>query len=230
MTSRGQQLAALAPLVLPSLLDCDFGRLADQVAALEAAGARAFHLDVMDGHFVPNFSYGLPIVEAVRRSTDRPLDAHLMISHPEQYVERFCEAGADSVTVHAETLADPRPVLARIRLAGARAGLAINPPTPVERIEPFLEACDMVLVMSVMPGFGGQRFDRVALDKLCQLRGMVPEGVLLEVDGGINEETIADCAAAGADLFVAGTAILGHPDYGAHIRRLTELARAARPA
>ncbi len=165
---------ASAPTVLPSLLLCDFGHLADEIARLEAAGARALHLDVMDGHFVPNLSYGLPMVETVRRLTSLPVETHLMISNPGEYVDRYIDAGADAVIVHVEAAADPRPVLERIREHGARAGLAINPPTPLAAIEPALSACDQVLVMSVMPGFGGQTFEAVALDKLRALSGACP--------------------------------------------------------
>src|SRR5262245_27773850 len=183
-----------APTVLPSLLMCDFGHLADEIARLEAAGVRALHLDVMDGHFVPNLSYGLPMVETVRRLTSLPVETHLMISNPAEYIDRYIDAGADAVIIHVEAVADPRPLLEQIRARGARAGLAINPPTPLAAIEPALPACDQVLVMSVMPGFGGQKFEEVALDKLRALSGRVPHEVLLEVDGGVNEATIGRCA------------------------------------
>ena len=160
---------ASAPTVLPSLLMCDFGHLADEIARLEAAGARALHLDVMDGHFVPNLSYGLPMVETVRRLSQLPIETHLMISNPGDFVESYIDAGADVVTIHVEAAADPLPLLERIRQRGARAGLAINPPTPLEAIDALLPACDVVLVMSVTPGFGGQKFDVVALEKLQAL-------------------------------------------------------------
>jgi ribulose-phosphate 3-epimerase len=210
--------------VLPSLLLCDFADLGREVKRLEAAGVPALHLDVMDGHFVPNLSYGFPIVEAVRRSTTLPLDVHLMIAQPHRYIERFVAAGADIVTIHAEAVDDPRTSLEQIRSLGAAAGVAINPDTPVSAIRDCLDQCDLVLVMSVMPGFGGQAFETVALGKLRQLRGLVRSQVLLEVDGGVNESTIGKCADAGAQLFVVGSAIFHQSDYSASVARLTDLA------
>lgn len=205
---------------------CDYAHLQDEVDRLEAAGVAALHLDVMDGRFVPNLSYGLPLVEAFRKMTRLPLDVHLMISDPADYIERFFEAGADGMTIHAEAVDDPRPVLEKIRSLGASAGLAINPPTPVSAIRHCLEACDLVLVMSVMPGFGGQEFDRRALGKLKELRPLVGDDVLLEIDGGVHETTIADCTAAGAQLLVVGSAIFKSNDYAAAIGELTDLAAA----
>jgi ribulose-phosphate 3-epimerase len=214
------ELHARAPLVNPSLLACDFGRLADEIQRCEAAGARLLHLDVMDGHFVPNLSIGLPIVEAVRRSTRLPLDVHLMISQPERYVKQFREAGADLMTIHIEAVPEPRSLLEHIRDLGAGAGISLNPPTPLETIENYLDICDLVLVMSVMPGFGGQTFNPVALDRLRRLRQLTGGRVLLSVDGGVHDDTIAACAEAGADLFVVGTGFFSHEDYG---RRMAEL-------
>lgn len=219
------RLRAAAPVILPSLLQCDFSRLGEEVRALEAAGAQAFHLDVMDGHFVPNLTYGPLMVAAVRRVTDLPLDVHLMISNPGQYVESFTAAGANIVTVHVEAVADVRPVLRQIRAAGALAGLALNPPTPLSAIEPFLGECDMALVMSVMPGFGGQAFEDVALEKLCRLRKIVGSKMTLEVDGGVNRKTIKPCVEAGANLLVVGSAILAQSDYAAAMVELKGLAR-----
>jgi ribulose-phosphate 3-epimerase len=221
--SRIAALRMAGPSVLPSLLLCDFARLADEVARLEEAGVEAMHLDVMDGHFVPNLTYGPPIVAAVRSCTDLPLDVHLMISNPGDYLEEFCEAGADSITVHIETAADPRPMLDRIRSLGAAAGLALNPPTPLSAVEPYLPSCDLLLVMSVMPGFGGQEFDRVALEKLRALQALpAASHLLLEVDGGVNERTIGSCVEAGAQLFVVGSAILKQPDYRAAVAKLRQ--------
>jgi ribulose-phosphate 3-epimerase len=219
-------LRAAAPAILPSLLMCDFGRLEEEVRRLEEAGVPALHLDVMDGQFVPNLSYGLPLVETFRRLTRLPLDVHLMIANPgdHDYLERYREAGADNMTIHAEAVADPRPLLERIRRTGASAGLAINPPTPVSAIQHCLDVCDVVLVMSVMPGFGGQKFDPTALDKTRALKAMVGPDVLLEIDGGVNAKTISDCAAAGSQLFVVGSAIFGMDDYGVSTQRLRELA------
>jgi ribulose-phosphate 3-epimerase len=198
------------PIVLPSLLLCDFGNLAAEVRAVEAAGARAIHLDVMDGNFVPNITYGMPIVEAVRRVTDLPLDVHLMISRPAEFIDAFVDAGADSLTIHAEAVDDPRPVLEQIRRRGANAGLAINPPTSLESVAGSLPQCDMVLCMSVMPGFGAQKFDPVALEKLRTLRRQYGDKLLLEIDGGVNATTIADCTHAGAQMLVVGAAIFRH--------------------
>lgn len=217
-------LRATSPLVLPSLLSCDFGNLEQEVRRLEDAEVSCLHLDVMDGHFVPNLSIGLPIVEAVRRTTNLPLDVHLMIANPDSYLQQFYDAGADIITIHAEAMDDPRPLLRKIHALGAGAGLAINPPTPVETIQPVLDLCDLVLVMSVMPGFGGQTFDRVALEKLRQLKSLVGERVLLEVDGGVNAETIAECSQAGAQLMVAGTAIFYQTNYLETVATLTQLA------
>lgn len=191
---------------------------------MEAAGAPALHLDVMDGHFVPNISIGIPIVEAVRRVTKLPLDVHLMISQPEKYVEQFREAGGDSLTIHVEAVDDPRPILDKIRALGALAGLAINPPTPLSAIEASLPNCDIVLVMSVMPGFGGQEFDEGALAKLRTLSARTDCEALLEVDGGVNAETAGASAEAGAELYVAGTAIYSHANYADAIDRIRSAA------
>jgi ribulose-phosphate 3-epimerase len=207
------RLRASAPLVLPSLLACDFANLAREIEIVEAAGARALHLDVMDGHFVPNISFGIPIVEAVRRTTKLPLDVHLMIERPERYIEQFCEAGADGLTIHIEATRDAPAALEQIRSLGALAGLALNPPTPLSAIEASLAHCDLILVMSVMPGFGGQTFDERALDKLRALRDRDDVDALLEVDGGITEETIGPSTEAGAELIVAGTSIFHTDDY-----------------
>jgi ribulose-phosphate 3-epimerase len=220
-----ERLRQSAPVVLPSLLQCDFGNLQREIERLLDAGAQAFHLDVMDGVFVPNLTYGMPIVEAVRRLTDLPVDVHLMIQHPERYIEQFYKAGADVITFHVEAVTDPRPVLERIRQLGAGAGLALNPGTPLSAITSALDLCDLVLAMSVNAGFGGQQFNPVALDKLRQLRELAPHA-LLEIDGGINEQTIAQSADAGAQLFVVGSAIFNHDDYKPIVQKLTALAKA----
>jgi len=227
--SRRQLIADLgsqAPVILPSLLLCDFGRLADEVARLEDAGVRALHLDVMDGHFVPNMTYGLTIVEALRRLTDLPLDVHLMISNPADYLSQYYEAGSDAITIHVEATSQPRALLQQIRDLGAAAGLALNPDTPIESIEECLDLCDLVLVMSVNAGFGGQAFNPVALDKLKHVASRVGDEVLLEVDGGVNAQTIAQCAEAGAQLFVAGSAIFGSENYRQSVAALRERASA----
>lgn len=223
-------LRQAGPIVLPSLLLCDFARLANEIARLEQAGVQALHLDVMDGHFVPNLTYGPPIVSAIRSCTDLPLDVHLMISNPQPYLEEFREAGADSITVHIEAVHDPRPLLERIRTLGAAAGLALNPTTPLSAVEPYLANCDLLLVMSVMPGFGGQAFDPVALEKLRVLNSSgAAKHLLLEVDGGVNDATIGSCAKAGAKLFVVGSAIFRQPDYTQAVMRLTQQAGGRAP-
>lgn len=217
-------LRAATPAVYPSMLMCDFGHLKDEVGRLEAAGAQVLHLDVMDGHFVPNLSYGLTLVEAFAGMTRLPLEAHLMISNPGDYVEQYYQAGASSLIVHAEATDKPRPLLEKIRDLGAVAGLAINPPTPVDVLHDCLDVCDQVLVMSVMPGFGGQKFDRVALDKLRAVRQMAGPDVLLEIDGGVNQTTVPESVAAGAQLLVVGSGIFKHHDYQAALGQLTALA------
>jgi ribulose-phosphate 3-epimerase len=218
------------PVILPSLLLCDFGNLEAEVRAVEAAGARALHLDVMDGNFVPNITYGAPIVEAVRRATDLPLDVHMMVSRPGEFIDEFIDAGADIVTIHVEAAEDPRPVLQQIRNRGAAAGLALNPPTPLEAIAPALPLCDMVLVMSVMPGFGAQKFEPVALEKLRTLHEQWGDRLLLEVDGGVNVQTVADCTAAGAQMLVVGSAIFRRRDqsYARSLEELTALGAGGR--
>lgn len=215
------------PVILPSLLLCDFGNLEREVRRLEEAGAGGMHLDVMDGHFVPNLTYGMPLVEAVRRLTDLTIDVHLMIDDPVQYAPQFRAAGADRLIIHLEALPQPRALLTELSASGAAVGLAINPPTPLEAVVEFLDLCDHVLVMSVMPGFGGQEFEPVALEKMRRLREIAPAELLIECDGGVNDETIGRCAAAGGDLFVVGSAIFRHADYGARVARLAELAAAS---
>lgn len=218
---------ASLPVIAPSLLACDFGHLEREVHQLQEAGVQILHLDVMDGHFVPNISFGIPIVEAVRRATDMVLDVHLMISEPQRYLEAFRKAGADMMTVHIETSPHPEGLLTQIRRLGAGAGLSLNPPTPTAAVEPFLSGCDLVLVMSVMPGFGGQQFQPVALDKLRRLREISGPKVLLSVDGGVDRETIVPCSQAGADVFVMGTAFFRRQDYAEHLGELSSLARSA---
>lgn len=217
--SRVQQLRESAPAVLPSLLICDFGNLEREIRKLEDAGCTGLHLDVMDGQFVPNLTYGMPIVEGIRKYTDLPLDVHLMIKNPLSYVQAFSESGADLLTFHVEAVDEPAPVIEKIHATGMGAGLALNPDTSLESVVSFLDQCELVLVMSVNAGFGGQAFNPVAEDKLRRLRELKPD-LILEVDGGINNETIGRCRAAGADLFVVGSAIFRSEDYAVAVDRL----------
>lgn len=216
-----------SPLIAPSMLKCDFGNLHREVELLEAAGARVLHWDVMDGHFVPNLTYGQVLLKSCRKLTKLPFDAHLMISDPARYVDQFIDAGCDLITFHIEAVPEPRPLLQRIRNAGVAAGLAINPETPVEAVFPALEDCDLVLVMSVEPGFGGQKFMPVALDKLRRLRQIASAETLLSVDGGIDASTIVRAASAGANLFVAGSSVFDTPDYRSALEELIFAARGA---
>ena len=218
------ELKSQRPVILPSLLMCDFGDLRSEVNQLAEAGIQSLHLDVMDGHFVPNLSYGMPIVAAIDELTDMPLDVHLMISEPEKYLDAFYEAGADCITIHSEATNDLVGACKHIRSLGAAAGVAINPTTPLADLEVALDECDLALIMSVQAGWGGQAFEPVALEKLRELWSKVGDSVILEVDGGVNASTIAECAAAGADMFVVGSAIFKQPDYGPVVRELTELA------
>jgi ribulose-phosphate 3-epimerase len=217
--------SAPTPIVTPSLLDCDFTRVGEELDALKAAGAVAVHLDVMDGHFVPNLSYGPPVIEDWRRRTDFPFDAHLMISEPAKYLDAFALAGCDTLLVQIEVLDDPVPVLRRIRELGCRAGLVLNPPTPLEAITPHLDEADRVLVMSVMPGFGGQSFEPAVLEKVRRLRAMRP-GLPISIDGGIKAHNAAEAVAAGVTQLVVGSAIF-RPD-GDYAAALAEIAGAAR--
>lgn len=209
--------------IAPSILASDFSRLGEEVRAAEAAGADWIHVDVMDGHFVPNITIGPGIVEAVRRCTDLPLDVHLMIEAPDRYVADFVAAGATTVGVHAEACPHLHRSVQTIREAGARACVVINPATPPTAVEAVLPEVDQVLVMTVNPGFGGQKFIRSALPAVERIRGWIREQNLevdLEVDGGITQETIGEAARAGANVFVAGTAVFGTADYKAAIEAL----------
>ncbi|GAB5405932.1 MAG: ribulose-phosphate 3-epimerase [Aureliella sp.] len=199
-------------IILPSLLQCDFGNLAREIEQLEAAGIKALHLDVMDGHFVPNITYGMPIVEGLRKLTDMPLDVHLMISKPSQYISQFVDAGADCLTIHAEVDEPVDELLQSIRDLGVGVGLAANPDTGFESVAPLLPQCDLFLPMSVNAGFGGQTFNPVALEKLAAAKAAHPD-LLLEVDGGVNLATAGKCVDAGARLLVVGSAIFGQDDY-----------------
>jgi ribulose-phosphate 3-epimerase len=223
-SSHGFGLSTPAIRMAPSVLSADFGRLAEQVAAIETAGAEMLHLDVMDGHFVPNISFGVPVIRSLRKYTKCFLDAHLMIAEPKRYAEAFVKAGCDHITFHIEVTNEPRAVIEHIRNLGVSVGVSINPGTPVSAIESILGDVDLVLVMSVWPGFGGQGFITDVLDKVKELRPRLGSQQRLQIDGGIDDETIGPAAAAGADTFVAGTAIFGTPDPPQAMRRLHQLA------
>lgn len=215
------QLRQAAPVILPSMLNCNFGNLEREVELLEDAGVAGLHLDVMDGVFVPNFSFGLTIISAFRSLTDLPLDVHLMMVHPENYIRQFCDAGADCLTIHAEAMQDPRPTLDQIRDLGVASGIAINPGTPVSDIESCLPHCDLVLVMSVQAGFGGQSFQAEVLPKFQQIRELAGgQDVVLEIDGGVNPDTIGMATEHGAQLMVAGSAIVKQDDYAAALETM----------
>jgi len=209
--------------IAPSILSADFARLGEQIEAAERGGATLIHVDVMDGHFVPNLTVGIPVVRSLARATRLPLDAHLMISEPGRYAEQFVEAGAQMVSVHIE--ADPHihRTLAGIRAKGAKAGVVINPATPLSALDEALQFADYVLVMSVNPGFGGQQFIPTSVEKVRRLRRMIEErglSVRIEIDGGIDADTIGPVAAAGAEIMVAGTAVYGQPDPARAVRDL----------
>jgi ribulose-phosphate 3-epimerase len=215
--------------IAPSLLAADFARLADEAEAVSGA-ADWLHVDVMDAHFVPNLTIGLPVVESLLRHTRVPIDCHLMITDPDHWAPQYAEAGARSVTIHAEAASAPIRTLRQIRAAGARAGLAFNPATAIEPYADMLPEIDMVLLMTIEPGFGGQEFMDMVLPKIRRARQYIARyggDVWLQVDGGVTEETIELCAEAGADMFVAGTAVYGAADPSAAIKSLRDLAVAA---
>ena len=211
------------PLVAPSILSADFGRLADEVGAVAAAGADWIHVDVMDGHFVPPITIGPLVVGAIRPATKVPLDVHLMIEHPGEQIAEFVRAGATGITVHVEAPIDVAATLDAIHKAGARAGLALNPPTKLERVQPFLAHIDLLLVMSVNPGWGGQKLVEGSFEKLAAARDMrraAKADFLIEVDGGIGPANAAEASASGADVLVAGSAIFHSKDYATTIRSM----------
>jgi ribulose-phosphate 3-epimerase len=220
--------------IAPSILSADFSRLGELVKEVEAAGADRVHVDVMDGHFVPNLSMGAVVVKGLRPVTRLPLEVHLMVENPDQFLDGFVKAGADTLILHLAVLPNPRPMLTRIRGLGKKVGLAFNPDLPVSRVEPFLKDIDLALCMTVFPGFGGQAYIPESTERVRQLRGLIDRlnpACDLEVDGGIDPHTIGAAAAAGANVFVAGTAVYGAAGGpAAAVRDLHRLAETARRA
>jgi ribulose-phosphate 3-epimerase len=215
-------------ILAPSILSADFGRLAEQIAQAERGGAGMVHVDVMDGHFVPNITLGPPVVKAIRKATRLPLDCHLMIENAERWVDAFVDAGADWVSVHVEAVPHLERTISHLRQRGARAGVALNPATPLSVLDEILPELDYVLVMSVNPGFSGQRFIPGSLDKVRRLRALIESRALparVEVDGGVDASNVAALVQAGADILVAGNAVYGQPDPEAAARQLLQAAR-----
>ncbi len=209
--------------IAPSFLSADFGRLAEEIQAVGEAGADWIHIDIMDGHFVPNLTIGPAVVKALRKTTSLPFDVHLMIEDPDRYLDAFIDAGSDFLTVHVETATHLHRTVAGIREKGVRAGVSLNPATPVSLLEEILPDCDLVLVMTVNPGFGGQKFIPSMLPKIRKIRGMMSSlerPPILEVDGGITLDNIRQASLAGADVFVAGAAVFGSGDYAGTIRAM----------
>ena len=219
-----QRMRAARPIIAPSMLKCDFGNLANEVERLTAAKSKVLHWDVMDGHFVPNLSYGPMVIEKVRPLTDMVFDAHLMISAPDHYLDEYLKAGCDAISFHLEAVPQPVALLRRIREAGRVAGLVLNPKTPLTDVAPFVGEIDLLLLMSVQAGFGGQSFIPASVERLRQARQMISADTILSVDGGIGLKTIAACAEAGTDLFVVGSAIFDQSDYAVAVEELTRLA------
>ncbi len=216
-----RKIRNLPPLAIaPSILASDLGHLADEIARVEEAGADVIHVDVMDGHFVPNLTFGPAIVEAVRRATDLYVDVHLMLDNPADYVEPFAKAGADLISFHAEVIPQPRPLIDRIHALGCEAGIVVNPDAPADLLRPVVNEVELVLIMSVYAGFGGQAFMPEVLPKVRSVRQWISGSTRLEIDGGINPETAVEAVKAGADILVAGTSVFRAPDCRAAIEAL----------
>ncbi len=216
--------------IAPSILSADFCRLGEEIKAVDRAGAEVIHVDVMDGHFVPNITIGPLVVKAARAATKKIIDVHLMITDADKYLDDFAAAGADWITVHVEACTHLHRTVARIKELGKRPGVVLNPATPLSSLEVILDEIDLVMLMSVNPGFGGQSFIESSVAKIEKLRSMMDERALtadIEIDGGISPKTIARCAAAGATVFVAGSAVYGCPEYGPIIDELKLLANQA---
>ena len=216
-------MAQLPTVIAPSLLAADFSRLAEEITAIDKAGADWLHLDVMDGHFVPNISFGPPVIKSLRKVTKMPFDVHLMIAPVDYLLQAFKDAGSDHIMFHPEAGPHPHRTLQTIQGLGCKAGLVLNPGTPVELVEPLMDMVDILLVMSVNPGFGGQKFIHSQLAKIARLRALIDatgREIRLEVDGGVDAKTAPLCIEAGADALVAGTAVFGAPDYAAAIEAI----------
>ena len=207
-------------IIAPSILACDMTRLGEELRAVEAGGADWHHVDIMDAHFVPNLTFGPDIVKAVKQAGTKPADVHLMMTHPEKYAEPFIKAGADIITFHIEVADDPRPLIKRIHDLGAKAGLVVKPKTPAQSLFPYLGDIELVLVMTVEPGFTGQKFMPDCVDKIAEIRREAGDALDIEVDGGINEETVKLTAAAGANVVVAGAAVYRTKDIAGAVARI----------